>query len=190
MNLILKTEKRELALPIADKLNIPRENVFANQMLWQWDDETLEPSRLVGFDMSEPTARKQGKPQAIAQIKEKNSYSSHLQVVIIGDGITDLEAVQVSGGADLFIGFGGVEKRPKVQAEADWFVTDYADLEAAFLQSLQVIAVIGSGSFAFAAARMVAQNAKESSASIFRDKVKIWVRPGSDFEVPTRHPPA
>jgi glycerol-3-phosphate dehydrogenase (NAD+) len=57
---------------------------------------------------------------------------------MIGDGITDLEAVQVSGGADLFIGFGGVETRPKVQAEADWFVTDYSDLEAAFLQSMQV----------------------------------------------------
>jgi hypothetical protein len=67
---------RELALPIADKLSIPRENVFANRMLWQWDDETLEPSRLVGFDMSEPTARNQGKPQAIAQIREKNSYNS------------------------------------------------------------------------------------------------------------------
>ena len=26
------------------------------------------------------------------------------QIVMIGDGITDLEAVQVSGGADLFIG--------------------------------------------------------------------------------------
>lgn len=26
------------------------------------------------------------------------------QVVMVGDGITDLEAVQVSGGADLFIG--------------------------------------------------------------------------------------
>ena len=27
-----------------------------------------------------------------------------LQVVMIGDGLTDLEAVQVAGGADLFIG--------------------------------------------------------------------------------------
>ena len=28
-------------------------------MLLQWDDETLEPTRLAGFDMSEPTARNQ-----------------------------------------------------------------------------------------------------------------------------------
>ena len=119
-------------------------------MLLQWDDETLEPTRLVGFDMSEPTARnqvnpansdapspltkphalaldisetsarhqarknespiseiepqtinpaplnptvlKQGKPQAIAMIRQKCPYSN---VIMIGDGITDLEAVQV-----------------------------------------------------------------------------------------------
>ncbi len=29
------------------------------------------------------------------------------QVVMVGDGITDLEAVQESGGADMFVGFGG-----------------------------------------------------------------------------------
>jgi hypothetical protein len=29
------------------------------------------------------------------------------QIVMIGDGITDLEAVQESGGADMFVGFGG-----------------------------------------------------------------------------------
>lgn len=28
-------------------------------------------------------------------------------VVMVGDGITDLEAVQESGGADMFVGFGG-----------------------------------------------------------------------------------
>jgi len=47
--------------------------VFANRMLWQWDDETLEPTRLVGFDMSEPTARNQGKPQARATRDLENS---------------------------------------------------------------------------------------------------------------------
>ena len=41
-----------------------------------------------------------------------------------------LSNAQVSGGADLFIGYGGVIARPMVEAEADWFVTDYAELEA------------------------------------------------------------
>jgi hypothetical protein len=50
---------RELTLPIAKYLGVPKENVFANRMNWQWDDETGEPSRLVGFDMNEPTAHNQ-----------------------------------------------------------------------------------------------------------------------------------
>ena len=37
-------------------------------------------------------ARNQGKPQAIAMIRETCPYSN---VIMIGDGITDLEAVQV-----------------------------------------------------------------------------------------------
>ena len=40
-------------------------------MNWQWDDETNEPTRLVGFDMSEPTAHNQGKPEAIRSIRQK-----------------------------------------------------------------------------------------------------------------------
>lgn len=39
---------------------------------------------------------------------------------MVGDGITDLEAVEETGGADLFVGFGGVARRPAVEAGADW----------------------------------------------------------------------
>ncbi|EFJ50802.1 hypothetical protein VOLCADRAFT_88690, partial [Volvox carteri f. nagariensis] len=107
---------RELTLPIAAYLGIPKSNVFANRMNWQWDDETGEPTKLVGFDLSEPTAHNQGKPEAIARIRQRNPYNT---VVMIGDGITDLEAVQITGGADLFIGYGGVVERPAVAAEAE-----------------------------------------------------------------------
>jgi len=41
--------------------------------------------------------------------------------------------LQVSGGADLFVGFGGVVQRPAVAAEADWYIYDYQQL----LQSLK-----------------------------------------------------
>ena len=33
-----------------------------------------------------------------------------------------------AGGADAFLGFGGVAVREKVQAGADWFVTDFRDV--------------------------------------------------------------
>jgi hypothetical protein len=36
--------------------------------------------------------------------------------------------VQVTGGADLFIGFGGVVERTPVAAEADWYVYKYSQL--------------------------------------------------------------
>ena len=32
------------------------------------------------------------------------------------------------GGADLFIGYGGVQVRPKVAREADWFVYSFDDV--------------------------------------------------------------
>ncbi|KAG2446311.1 hypothetical protein HXX76_000899 [Chlamydomonas incerta] len=162
---------RELTLPIASYLGIPKENVFANRMNWQWDDETGMPTKLVGFDVSEPTAHNQGKVQAIARIRQRNPYNT---VVMIGDGITDLEAVQTTGGADLFIGSGVVVERPAVAREADWYVYDYADL----LRTMQrySVAMVGSGAWACAAARMIAQNTEvDDAADEFVDDVRMWV---------------
>jgi hypothetical protein len=39
-----------------------------------------------------------------------------------------LSRLQVTGGADLFIGFGGVVERTPVAAEADWYVYKYSQL--------------------------------------------------------------
>ncbi len=61
----------------------------------------------------------------------------------MGDGITDLEAVQISHGADIFIGFGGVVRRLVVAQGADWFVDSFDTLRVA-MQRYQV-AMIGSG---------------------------------------------
>eukprot|EP00878_Enallax_costatus_P016906 GHUV01017747.1.p1 GENE.GHUV01017747.1~~GHUV01017747.1.p1 ORF type:complete len:484 (+),score=134.18 GHUV01017747.1:161-1612(+) len=140
-------------------------------MNWQWDDETGEPTRLVGFDMNEPTAHNQGKPTAIARIRQRNPYNT---IIMIGDGITDLEAVQVTGGADLFIGFGGVVERPPVAAEADWYVYKYSQL----IDTLRryTVAMIGSGAWACAAMHIVGQNcAAYDVADEFVDDVRMWV---------------
>lgn len=51
-----------------------------------------------GFDENEPTSRNGGKGEVIKMLKEKHGYSN---VVLIGDGTTDLEA---SPPADAFIG--------------------------------------------------------------------------------------
>ncbi|KXZ53840.1 hypothetical protein GPECTOR_6g758 [Gonium pectorale] len=162
---------RELILPIAAHLGIPKGNVFANRMNWQWDDETGAPTKLVGFDTSEPTAHNQGKPQAIARIRQRNPYNT---VVMIGDGITDLEAVQTTGGADLFIGYGGVVERPAVAAEAEWYVYDYKALVDSLARYR--VAMIGSGAWACAVVRMMAQNTKvDDPADEFVDEIRMWV---------------
>lgn len=163
---------RELILPIANALKIPKENVYANRMNWQWDDETNLPSKLVGFDMSEPTAHNQGKPEAIGLIRSKYIYNT---VVMIGDGITDLEAVEVTGGADLFIGYGGVIERKKVKDGADWYIYDYGVLIEAM--TTFNVAMIGSGAWACAALSLIAQNciSTDTNISEFSRTVKMWV---------------
>ena len=93
---------------------------------------------------------------------------------MIGDGITDLEAVQ-TGGADLFIGYGGVVERSKVKEGADWYVYDYnvlIDAMATFN-----VAMIGSGAWACAAMSLIAQNCVTTDTFIseFSPTVKMWV---------------
>jgi soluble P-type ATPase len=82
---------------------------MANRMFWQLDDETGLPSKLAGFDPNQAVAHNRGKPAAIRELRRQHPYQN---VVMIGDGITDLEAVQETGAADLFIGYGGVAVRP------------------------------------------------------------------------------
>lgn len=68
-------------------------------------EDLASPTKFAGFDLQQPTAHQGGKPRAIEMLRNKHPYET---IVMVGDGITDLEAVQVSGAADLFIGFGGV----------------------------------------------------------------------------------
>ena len=56
--------------------------------------------------------------------QEKHGYRS---LVMVGDGATDLEARQ-PGGAEVFIGYGGVVERPAIAAKADWYVYCIEDL--------------------------------------------------------------
>merc|ERR1719424_1800663 len=78
-----------------------------------------------GFDEKEPTSRAGGKAKVVADLKAKHGYTT---VVMVGDGATDMEARDIPGGADAFIGFGGIATRAAVKAGADWFIMDIADM--------------------------------------------------------------
>lgn len=109
---------RQMIKPVASILGIPPENVFANQLLFGSNGE------FVGFDENEPTSRSGGKATAVQRIRKAHNYK---ELVMIGDGATDLEARQ-PGGADLFICYAGVQLREAVAAKADWLVFNFEEL--------------------------------------------------------------
>ncbi|XP_011859502.1 PREDICTED: phosphoserine phosphatase isoform X2 [Vollenhovia emeryi] len=106
---------RCLITPIAEQLNIPPENIYANRLKFYFTGE------YAGFDETQPTSRSGGKGEVILRLKE-NGFKI---VVHVGDGSTDLEA---SPPADAFIGFGGNVVRENVKSRAQWFVTNFDDL--------------------------------------------------------------
>jgi len=102
--------------PVAEKLDIPKTNIYANTITFDEASGTYK-----GFDATEPTSRDMGKPKAVQTVINNGHYKT---VVMIGDGATDAQAKPPAAS---FIGFGGVAVREKVRATADWFVTDFAD---------------------------------------------------------------
>jgi len=102
--------------PIAKALKIPLENIYANTILF--DDY----GNYQDFDRTAPTSKSGGKPAVVRQLKRSKGYKT---VVMIGDGATDMQSRPP---ADAFIGYGGVQVRPKVKEGADWFVTGWGEL--------------------------------------------------------------
>lgn len=164
---------REMTLPIARELGVPATNVFANRMNWQMDDETGLQPKLVGFDLKEPTAHQRGKVDAIAKLRQTFPYET---IIMIGDGITDLEAASGDGaGADIFVGYGGVVERQAVAEGADWHVRSFDELRNALAK--HSVAFIGSGAWACAAAMLVATNlASQELDDQFNPNLRMWVR--------------
>ena len=107
---------RQMINPVAEILNIPIENIFANNLIFD------ELGNYSSFDCTEPTSRSGGKPTVIQNLKDRFGYN---RVIIIGDGATDMEA---SPPADLFIGFGGNVVREKVKAGAEKFVVSFDEM--------------------------------------------------------------
>lgn len=102
--------------PIADKLNISHSNVFANEILFNEDGDYN------GFCKEQPTSESGGKPRVMDFLKKKFGYK---KIVMIGDGMTDLESCPP---ADAFIGFGGNVVREAVKENSSWFVTSFHQL--------------------------------------------------------------
>lgn len=102
--------------PTAERLNIPMKNVFANSIKFYYDGS------YAGFDKSRPTSHQDGKSRVITMLNQTKGYKN---IVMIGDGVTDLEAYPP---ADAFIGFGGNQVRETVRDNSEWFVYSFKEL--------------------------------------------------------------
>lgn len=100
--------------PLANMLGISR----VEAVPLQFDAE----GNYAGYDRSAPPTRNGGKPEVIAKLKKEWAPS---RVVMVGDGISDLET---QSEVDCFIGFGRYADREKVHQQADHFVFSLAEI--------------------------------------------------------------
>lgn len=115
----------ELIIPIAEELNISENFIHANRLVFTNEGEYKD------FDKKVYVSQGNGKSKTIKVLKETYGYKN---VVMIGDGITDLEIK--SDTDDIFIGYGGVIVRKVVITDSDWFVYDFNEIAEIFKNSI------------------------------------------------------
>jgi phosphoserine phosphatase len=98
-------------LPLAAELGLQPRVVHAVRLLFHDDGSYRD------FDHRSPLTRKGGKEVVVTNIRVRAKG----KVVMIGDGVSDLEARPV---VDLFVGFGGVAVRERVKKESDYFIEE------------------------------------------------------------------
>lgn len=89
-----------------------------------WDGEAVS-----GFDAANPLSDNGGKAVVLRELAKAAGAD---ETVMVGDGITDLEAHE-AGAAQRFIGFGGVVRRASVAERAPEFAGSTGELRAALL---------------------------------------------------------
>lgn len=102
--------------PLAARLQIPSSSVHAVELRFAPD------GTYAGFDERSPLTRPGGKKIVVRDVRS----GTRGRAAFVGDGVSDLETKPV---VDLFIGFGGVQVRSRVQQEADVYVVE-RDLRA------------------------------------------------------------
>lgn len=110
--------------PVAESLGLPYHNVYANTILF----DTI--GYYAGFDTNAPTSYDGGKAETVRQLRLAADNKGPW--IVIGDGITDLQARPP---ADICIGYGGVVTREAVKIGADIFITDFRQLLADMKQN-------------------------------------------------------
>ena len=114
--LIVSGGFRQAIRPLANVLGIAR--VEAVDLFFDASGEYR------GFDEKYPTTRSGGKPEVVSQLRAELNPE---RVVMVGDGVSDLETKPV---VDLFVGFGRYVAREKVRLGAGRFIRSLDELLA------------------------------------------------------------
>jgi phosphoserine phosphatase len=110
---------REALMPMAQKLGVRQDHLHANDLLHDGEGQ------YAGFDAGNPLCRSGGKAEVLAGLPDAGP------TLLVGDGASDAEARH---NVELFVGYGGVEKRGRVREAAPVY------LHAESLAPLVVIA--------------------------------------------------
>lgn len=105
----------ELILPVVEGFGFDKDHILANKFIFD------KNGKVVGFDTERTTSQAQGKAQAVKNLKLGG------EVVVIGDGFTDLE-IRRLGVADKFIAFVENISRDSVVKDADLVARDFDEL--------------------------------------------------------------
>lgn len=96
--------------PVAEALGIPSRAVHAVPLRFR------ENGQYEDFDRKSFLAKPGGKETVVRDVRAR----THGRAAFVGDGVSDLET---KAAVDLFIGFGGVQVRPRVKEHAGVFVS-------------------------------------------------------------------
>jgi phosphoserine phosphatase len=95
---------------LAEYLGFDHANVITNKIFFDIHKNYKD------FDLDNPLSNNGGKAKVLQKFRD-----TYKNIVFVGDGNTDLETKSV---VDLFIGFGGVIRRPHIAANSDIYVED------------------------------------------------------------------
>jgi phosphoserine phosphatase len=104
---------REAILPLAGKLGVAEENVYAVSVFFDQHGE------YAGFDEASPLTRQSGKRITVGRLDLKGP------ILAVGDGMTDCEMKSVVQG---FAAFTGFTRREAVIEQADYIVENFDQL--------------------------------------------------------------
>jgi len=115
-----------LVLPALSRLGFEAGHVRANVFVWEGEGQDAV---VAGFEAESPLARSGGKAAVVRELRAELEADV---TVVVGDGITDLEAWE-AGAADRFVGFGGVARRDSVAERAPEYAEGVGELRRLLL---------------------------------------------------------